>query len=92
MDEFVTIGQYGLAPLLTVFLGLFYRLVGDKLEDRFKAVIAVGVGIGLGILGLAYKGLPWSVVNVVDYALYGFMVGASAVGIYEVTRAKINPR
>ena len=92
MDEVVKFGQYGLPVLLTVFLGLVYNFIGDKIQDRFKSLIAVGLGVGLGILGLAYNSMPWTVANVTDYALYGFMVGASAVGIYEVSRVKRNPR
>ncbi len=92
MDEVVKFGQYGIPVLLTVILSLLYNFFGDKIQDRYKSVIAVGIGVGLGILGLAYQSLSWTVGNIVDYVLYGFMVGASSVGIYEVTRAKINPR
>ena len=92
MDELVKFGQYGIPVLLTVVLGLVYNFTGDKIPDKFKSLIAVGCGVGLGILGLAYNSMPWTVANVTDFGLYGFMTGASAVGIYEVSRVKRKPR
>ncbi len=85
MEE-VKFGQYALPVLLTVILGLIYKFIGINIPDKWKSVVAVGAGIGLGILGIAYNGLPWTVVNITDHVIYGFMMGASAVGIYEVTR------
>ncbi len=89
MDE-VTFGQYALPVLLTVLLGFLYKFV--SIPDKFKAGIAVICGMGLGILGIVYNGIPWSAVNIIDHLIYGFMMGAAAIGIYEVTRTKLNPR
>lgn len=90
MEE-VTFGQYAVPVILTVGLGLVYQFL-NNIPDRWKSLIAVGLGISLGLLAIAYKGLPWSVVNTVDHAIYGFMVGASAVGLYEIQRAVRKPR
>lgn len=90
MEE-VTFGQYGLPVVLTVFMGVFFKFI--PISDRWKALFTILVGTGLGILGLAYAGKTWEVKNVVDYALFGFMAGASAVGLYEgVYRTTANPR
>ncbi len=91
MEE-VQFGQYAVPVILTVALGIIYRLVGSNIPDRFKAVIAVVCGIGLGILAIPYNGLPWNVVNIVDHVIYGLMVGASAVGLYELQRTVTKPR
>lgn len=90
MDE-VTFGQYSLPVLLTVLMGVLFKFI--PLGDRWKALFTIAIGTGLGILGLAYAGKPWEVKFIVDYALFGFMSGASAVGLYEgVYRTAANPR
>ena len=90
MEE-VTFGQYGLPVVLTIIMGVSYKVV--NIGDKYKALITIALGTGLGILGLAYAGKAWNVANVVDYALYGFMTGAGAVGLYEgVYRTAANPR
>ena len=89
MDD-ITFGGYAVPLILTVILAIVYKFV--TFGDRYKALLAVGVGIGLGILAIPYKGLDWTVVYVVDYALYGFMTGAAAVGIYELQRTVTKPR
>lgn len=90
MDE-VTFGQYGLPVVLTIFMGVIFKVI--PIADRWKALLTIAVGTGLGILGLAYAGKPWTLPFIVDYALYGFMSGAGAVGLYEgVYRTATNPR
>lgn len=90
MEE-VTFGQYAVPVILTVVLGIVYRLVGT-IPDKYKAVIAVGCGILLGLLAVPYNGLPWTVVNIVDHVIYGLMVGASAIGLWELQRTVTKPR
>jgi len=90
MEE-VTFGQYGLPVILTIIMGVAYKFV--NITDKYKALICIGIGTGLGLLALAYNELAWTVPNIVDYGLYGFMSGASAVGLYEgVYRTAANPR
>lgn len=90
MEE-VTFGKYAVPIILTVLLGLVYKFQ-PRIQDRWKSLIAVGFGIGLGLLAIPYKGFPWTVVNIVDHTIYGFMVGASAIGLYELQRSVKNPR
>ena len=87
----VNLGQYALAPLIGILLTIVYKMV-PTVPDKWKAVIAMGVGAGLGFIAIGYQGLPWTFVNVVDYFLYGALSGASAVGLYEGVRTKTNPR
>ncbi len=90
MEE-VTFGQYSLPVLLTVLMGVIFKFI--PIADRWKALLTIFVGTGLGILALAYAGKPWEVKFIVDYLLFGFMAGASAVGLYEgVYRTTANPR
>ena len=86
----VTFGQYAVPVILTVVLGLIYKVV--VIPDKYKALLAVILGICLGLLAIPYGGLPWTVVTIVDYSIYGLMIGASAVGLYELQRTVTNPR
>ena len=86
----VEFGQYGVPVILTVILAIVYKFI--NFGDKYKALIAVLVGIALGIVAIPYKGLDWTVVAIVDHAIYGLMIGASAVGLYELSRTVKNPR
>ena len=88
----IQFAQYSVPVILTVVLALIYKTVGTALPDRFKPLIAVICGIGLGLLAIAYKGLPWGVPNIVDHVIYGLMLGASSVGLYELQRTVTKPR
>lgn len=90
MEE-VTFGGYAMPVVLSILLGFFYKVTG-AIPDRWKSVVAVALGMALGNLGLAYRGLEWTIVNIVDFNLYGFMTGAAAIGLYELQRTATNPR
>ncbi|MHC5059203.1 MAG: hypothetical protein ACYTKD_31505 [Planctomycetota bacterium] len=84
MEE-IQFGAYALPVVLMVLLGLVYRMVGENIPNRWKSVMAVFCGVGLGLAGIAYNEQPWTAKVIIDYALYGFMQGAAAVGLWEVT-------
>ena len=63
MDE-VAFGQYGLPVILTIIMGVAYKFV--NITDKYKALICIGIGTGLGFLALAYNELPWSVRSIVS--------------------------
>ena len=81
----IQFGAYALPLVLMVFLALAYRIVGGEVPNRWKSIIAVMAGIGLGVAGIAYNEQPWTAKIIIDYAMYGFMQGAAAVGLWEVT-------
>lgn len=89
MEE-VTFGGYAVPLVLTVILAIVYKFI--TFGDQYKALLAVMTGILLGILAIPYKGIDWTVVSIVDHALYGFMTGAASVGIYELQRTVTKPR
>jgi len=86
----IEFGPYAVPVILTVILGIIYKFV--SFGDKYKALIAVVIGIGLGILAIPYKGMPWTVVSIVDHMIYGLMTGASAVGLWELSRTVTKPR
>lgn len=87
----VSFGQYAVPVILTVVLQVVFNFF-PVIADRWKSIIAISFGIALGLVAIPYNALPWTVVNIVDHAIYGFMLGASAVGIYELQRAVRKPR
>jgi hypothetical protein len=86
----ISFGQYALPVILMVILTLIYKF--KTFTDRYKSLIAVCVGIVLGLVAIPYNGVPFTVVNIVDYGLYGLMIGASATGLYELQRTVTKPR
>lgn len=87
MEE-VQLGQYGVPALLMIILMVIYNYIGeDKISNRVRPLIAIGLGIILSLVALGYKGLGFSFINVVDYFFYGLLQGASVVGLYEGQKA-----
>jgi hypothetical protein len=92
METEIQYGGVALSALLTVILALIYKVTGDKIPDRFRAVIAIVIGIGLGLLDIPYRGLECTFACIVDHAIAGFMIGCTAVGLYEAQRTVTKPR
>ncbi len=92
----INFGQYALPVVLTVFLAIIYKIAGNPdgtstIPDRAKPIIAICLGIGLGIVGMFYQAIAPSFKNIVDHILYGLMAGAAAVGLWEGFRATVHP-
>ncbi len=84
----ISFGQYALPVVLMVALAFFYKFFDradgtSYISDRAKPLIAITLGMGLGIVGMYYNGIQPVFKNIVDHALYGFMAGASAIGLWE---------
>jgi uncharacterized membrane protein YadS len=87
----INFGQYAAPVILAVLLGIVYKVI-PTIPDSYKSLIAIAFGLILGLVYIPYATIPWSVTSVVDYGLAGFMMGASAVGLYEGLRSVKNPR
>jgi hypothetical protein len=90
MDE-ILIGTYGLSVILTVLMGIVYKFFQQpdgtsSLQDKWKTLIVVIVGMGLSLVGLVYKdgyNAPDSKV-IINYLVTGFMSGATSIGLWTV--------
>ncbi len=90
----ISFGQYALPVILMVVLSFVYKVAGQQgdtpgmISNRFKPIIAIFIGVGLGIVALFYNAIaPITFKVVVDYVLYGFMTGCSAIGLWEGFKA-----
>lgn len=83
----LSIGAFGVSIVLSVLLRLLYNTF--EFSNRVKPWIAVSIGVALGVIVMYYNLAVGTVVGfkmIVDYVLYGFMTGATAVGMYEMTK------
>ena len=75
-------GNFTISVIIAVILGVSFKIFGDILDDRSKVLIAILVGIALGVVSIPYAGLEWTAVNIVNNVLSGFMSAAAASGLY----------
>jgi len=88
----MSIGQYSVPFLLTLILMLIYKFV-PVIPDKFKALLAGAVGVSLAILSMYYSApVEITFQTWVNTIIGGFLIGMSAVGLYEATRTVLNPR
>jgi hypothetical protein len=80
----ITIGSIGVSLLLTIILRMIYNTW--EVSNRFKPWIAVGCGIVLAIAALYVSGVVCDPKTIAAYLVQGFMTGATATGMYEMTK------
>ena len=80
----LTIGAFGASVILSILLRLIYNTV--TVNNKIKPWIAIVLGVALGFLAMCYAGEETTVKIVIDYCLGGFMTGATAVGLYEISQ------
>ena len=92
MQTEIQFGGIGLSVILTITLAVIYKIFDNRIPDKYRAGIAVVLGVGLGLLNIPYSALACTITCVIDNSIHGFMIGASAVGLYELQRTATNPR
>ena len=85
MGTELQIGSFGLSVILSIILRMVYGTW--EVDSRYKPWIAVIAGMGLSFVAM-YTSAPaaWNTQTVVSYITQGFMTGATATGIYEMTK------
>jgi len=80
----LAIGSVGISVILSILLRMIYNTF--VIANKIKPWIAVGLGMSLGIVALFYYGEAATFKAIVTYLVQGFMTGATAVGLYEMTK------
>jgi len=87
MNE-ITFGQYGLSVILTVIMALVFMMCKRPdgtscIDDKWKNLIVILVGIGFGLLSIWYFDNPASLKNTINGLLDGFFTAMSAIGLWK---------
>lgn len=84
MENELMIGSVGISVLLTILLKMIYNTF--NVPKKLKPWIAVFVGIVLAVVVMLANSVPLGCVNIITYAVQGFMVGATAIGFNELMK------
>lgn len=84
MGNELTIGSVGISVILSILLRMIYNTI--EVPGKFKSWIAVGLGMCLALIGLYITNGAISGGTIAAYLVQGFMVGATATGLYEMTK------
>jgi hypothetical protein len=82
----LTIGSVGVSIVLSILLRMIYGTW--EVSSRVKPWIATGFGVALAVVVLLASEVTCDMGTVVTYLVRGFMTGATATGLYEMTRLK----
>jgi hypothetical protein len=97
MQQEIMFGQYALSVILTAVMALVFMLCKRDdgtscVSDKWKNLIVILVGLGLGLLSIWYLAKPASVVNIVTGLLDGFFTAMSAVGLWKTLGIQVTDR
>ena len=90
----MTIGQYAVPFVLSIIMGLIFKFI-PAITDRYKALLTVLFALVLAVVAM-YFGLEEG--GMVTFRMWinsiigGILIGASAIGVYEVQRTVTKPR
>lgn len=81
----ITLGGIGASVILSILLRMIYATW--EIQTKYKPWIAVGAGMLISLLALWTLGNAYTPPMVASYIAQGFMTGATAVGLYEMTKS-----
>lgn len=84
MGNELAIGSVGISVILSILLRMVYNTW--DIPSKFKSWIAVGIGMVLALIGLYVTVGDVSAGTIAAYLVQGFMIGATATGIYELSK------
>jgi hypothetical protein len=79
------IGSVGVSIILSILLRMVYGTV--DIGSRAKPWISTGLGIGLAVVVMLTTASAYDLKTVVGFVVQGFMIGATATGLYEMTKS-----
>ena len=85
IGEDLQIGSVGVSIVLSILLRMVYGTV--EIGSRAKPWISTGLGIGLAIVVMLMTSGVYDFKIVVGFVVQGFMIGATATGLYEMTKS-----
>ena len=90
MNE-IQLGQYAIPFIITILLAFAFKPFDNidgtsRWPDWVKGYVAAALGVAIGIVAMFYKGVAPTFVSWVDYILYGFIQGTSAIGIFKLAQ------
>ncbi len=85
IGEELQLGSVGVSVVLSILLRMVYGTV--EIGSRAKPWISVGLGIGLAIVVMLMTAGVHDFKVVVSFVVQGFMIGATATGLYEMTKS-----
>lgn len=86
MNTELQIGSFGLSVVLSILLRMIYGTW--NVNTKYKPWIAVCIGMVLSGIAMYATATAYTVPMIINYVTQGFMTGATATGIYEMTRTK----
>jgi len=86
----ITFGEFTLSSVVVVLLGVTFQAV-PQIPDRFKNLIALLFGLGLGLLGVICQELAWTPKIITLHCVAGVMYGVGAIGTYHVVKKPEKP-
>ena len=85
METSIEFGGIAASLIITLILAIVYNFIPD-IENKWKILVAVLLGLLFGLLKIPYETMPWNFVNILNGLFQGFLVGAGAVGIDQMKR------
>jgi hypothetical protein len=86
MENEITIGALGLSGLLFAVLEWVYRTF--NVPQKWKPSIAPVIGILMALVAMISMDIAFTAKSCLAYGVQGFMAGAGAVGIKEITKKR----
>lgn len=84
MGNELTIGSVGISVVLVILLKMIYNTF--DITNKYKPWIAVIIGVALSMVWMIANSVAMETINVITYGVQGFMTGATAVGLHEMTK------
>jgi hypothetical protein len=81
----ITFGEFTLSSIVVILLGVTFQAV-PKIPDRFKNLISLLFGLGLGLLGIVCQEAAWTPKIIALHCVAGVMYGVGAIGTYHTVK------